>query len=287
MNLPAVATDVALLNKLHHTGKVVLVPTMGDLHTGHLSLVRHARKLADADGAAVCVSIFVNPLQFGPTEDYDTYPRQLEADCQVLADLADTCFAPSVATMYPTSQEIFVTAPLLGEELCGQQRKGFFTGVLTVVLKLLLLVRPTVAVFGEKDWQQLVLIRKMVHQLHLPIALVAMPTIRETDGLACSSRNKLLDTAERHKAHMLHEQLAKTAAAIAGGEPVSTVCGLARDKLAQAGFTVTYLECRQASSLAPWCGGAEKFVVLGAAHLGQVRLIDNEFGCLSTVQSQQ
>lgn len=278
MKLPAAATDTAALDKLHGTSKVVLVPTMGSLHAGHLSLVRQARQLADADGAVVCVSIFVNPLQFGPTEDYDTYPHQLDADRQALASLADTCFAPPVTVLYPTAQEIFVTAPRLGGELCGQHRPGFFTGVLTVVLKLFQLVRPAVAIFGEKDWQQLVLVRQLVRQLHLPVTIVAMPTIREADGLACSSRNTLLNAANRDKAPLLHEQLVATAAAIARGEAVTGTCAAARDSLNQVGFAVDYLECRQASDLESWPGGATQFVVVGAARLGQVRLIDNEPG---------
>jgi pantoate--beta-alanine ligase len=278
MNLPAVAITAADLDKLHAGKKVVLVPTMGSLHEGHLALVRKARELADRLDALVCTSIFVNPLQFGPSEDFDVYPRQLEADLDALAGLADTCFAPTTHEMYPQQQTVFVHCPELGGQLCGAHRPGFFEGVLTVVLKLFSLARPTVAVFGVKDYQQLVLIKNMTHQFHLNINIEAVATVRETDDLACSSRNALLEPSARENAPQLHSQLKGAVDAIAAGIDAQTACEKAIDGLAKTGFVVDYVECRMQESLEPWTGSTADFIVLGAARLGSVRLIDNIFG---------
>ncbi len=194
MSPPRLARGPAALARLHAGRPVILVPTMGALHEGHLSLLRRARAWADRrPGAVVCASVFVNPLQFGPKEDYGSYPRGLRRDLRLLAGLADSCYAPSVAAMYPEPQDVMVAPPPLGDELCGAFRPGFFTGVLTVVAKLLAQVSPAAAVFGEKDYQQLVLVKRMVRQLGFGCQVLAGPLVRERDGLALSSRNAYLE----------------------------------------------------------------------------------------------
>jgi pantoate--beta-alanine ligase len=201
---------------------VVLVPTMGALHDGHRALLRRARELA-GPGGAVAVSIFVNPLQFGPNEDLDSYPRTLDADlaaCQAAG--ADLVFAPSVREMYPQEQLIRVDPGPTGQILEGEFRPGFFHGVLTVVLKLFSLVRPDIAVFGQKDAQQLVLVRRMSADFGLGIAIEAVPTVRAADGLAMSSRNKYLSPEERAVAPVLYQALSAGAAA-AGGGPAAVI----------------------------------------------------------------
>jgi pantoate--beta-alanine ligase len=198
-------------------GPVVLVPTMGALHDGHLALLRRARELAGRSGA-VAVSIFVNPLQFGPNEDLDKYPRTLDADLAACeAEGVDLVFAPSVGEMYPQEQLVRVDPGPTGEILEGEFRPGFFHGVLTVVLKLFSLVRPDIAVFGQKDAQQLVLVRRMSADFGLGIEIEAVQTVRAADGLALSSRNKYLSPAERAVAPVLHRALAAGAAAASGG----------------------------------------------------------------------
>ncbi len=198
-------------------GPVVLVPTMGALHDGHLALLRRARELAGPAGT-VAVSIFVNPLQFGPNEDLDKYPRTLDADLAACeAEGVDLVFAPSVREMYPQEQLVRVDPGPTGEILEGEFRPGFFHGVLTVVLKLFSLVRPDTAVFGQKDAQQLVLVRRMSADFGLGIEIEAVQTVRAADGLALSSRNKYLSAAERAVAPVLHRALAAGAAAAQGG----------------------------------------------------------------------
>ena len=198
-------------------GPVVLVPTMGALHDGHLALLRRARELAGRSGA-VAVSIFVNPLQFGPNEDLDKYPRTLDTDLAACeAEGVDLVFAPSVREMYPQEQLVRVDPGPTGEILEGEFRPGFFHGVLTVVLKLFSLVRPDIAVFGQKDAQQLVLVRRMSADFGLGIEIEAVQTVRAADGLALSSRNKYLSPAERAVAPVLHRALAAGAAAASGG----------------------------------------------------------------------
>ena len=281
---PATARDIATLRRLHAGRDVIFVPTMGGLHAGHLALVHHARALANKRDAAVCVSVFVNPLQFGPAEDYDTYPRQLTTDLQTLAGLADTCFTPSTATIYPVPQEIQVSAPSLGSQLCGQDRPWFFTGMLTVVLKLFSLVRPRIAVFGSKDYQQLVLVRKMVTQLHLPIRIDAVNIVREDDGLALSSRNVNLNDNERKLAPALYQSLTTAAKSIARGTYATTACTTAREAIEYAGLKVIYVECRT-RDLEPWTGAQQDFIILGAAKLGATRLIDNVSGSVTSPAS--
>ena len=274
MTLPQLARDRAEIAKLHGKAPVILVPTMGGLHDGHLALVKKGRELAsEIPDALVCVSIFVNPLQFGPSEDFDIYPRRLEADLESLADLADTCFAPDSKTMYPEQQQIFVTAPGLGDELCGASRPGFFTGVLTVVLKLAELVNPAQMVFGAKDYQQMVLIKRMLTQLNLQVKLVTSPTVREQDGLALSSRNERLSAELRQVAPILHQALSTAAGQIRSGTLAAKACAASRAQLEAYGFEVDYVECR-ALDLTE-AEAANEFIVLGAATLGDVRLIDN------------
>lgn len=274
MSAVAVGRSRAEIARHHAKAPVVLVPTMGGLHAGHLALVKKARQLADKlGGAKVCVSIFVNPLQFGPSEDFAIYPRRLEADVAALAGYADTCFAPSAEAMYPQPQQVFVTAPALGAQLCGASRPGFFDGVLTVVMKLYELLRPTTMVFGEKDYQQLVLVRQMLRQLNTTVRIEAHPVVREADGLALSSRNERLGPKLRKVAPALAERLGAAAAAIKGGASAAEACADAREALAAAGFAVDYVECRALDLVGEHARDA--FVVLGAATLGDVRLIDN------------
>jgi pantoate--beta-alanine ligase len=262
---------------------LVLVPTMGALHDGHRALLRRARELA-GPGGAVAVSIFVNPLQFGPNEDLDRYPRSLETDLAACeAEGADLVFAPGVGEMYPQEQLVTVDPGTAGEIFEGEFRPGFFRGVLTVVLKLFSLVRPDVAVFGQKDAQQLVLVRRMSADFGLGIAVEAVPTVRAADGLALSSRNKYLSDAERAAAPALYRSLSAGAAAADGGP--RAVVDAATQVLADEGalFAVDYLALADARSYAPVRGDdfLGPAVLAIAARIGSTRLIDNvvmEFG---------
>lgn len=258
--------------------RIAFVPTMGNLHAGHLALVARGRELAER----VVVSIFVNPLQFGPNEDFDRYPRTLEADREKLAGVqADAVFAPSVAEMYPGGMEstVTVSVPGLSNILCGASRPGHFAGVATVVARLFNMVQPDVAVFGEKDYQQLAIIRRMVHELAFPVAIEGVPTRREADGLAMSSRNQYLTAAERAIAPRLYATLQDTAARLAAGQAeeetqFASLAAAGRQALESAGFRPDYYEIRTADSLAEARAGAP-LVVLAAAWLGATRLIDN------------
>lgn len=250
------------------------VPTMGNLHAGHVSLMELARQR----GRPVVASIFVNPLQFGAGEDFARYPRTLDADCEKLAAAGcDLVFAPDVAEMYPTAQTYTVQVPdALANDLCGAFRPGHFHGVATVVLKLFNLVQPRVAVFGQKDFQQLRVIRDLVQQFNLPIDIVAGETLREPDGLAMSSRNGYLSAAERAQAPQLQRALAGIATAIEQGNPdFETLTRTARRHLNMAGWQVDYLSVRDAGTLAAPGPDSRQLVVLGAAWLGTTRLIDN------------
>ncbi|MGH7541370.1 MAG: pantoate--beta-alanine ligase, partial [Gemmatimonadota bacterium] len=212
---------------------VALVPTMGALHEGHLSLIDAARDRA----GAVLVSVFVNPTQFGPSEDFERYPRDLERDVALAAERgASAVFAPSDEEMYPAPQTVWVEPGEAGERLCGRQRPGHFRGVLTVVAKLFSIVEPEVAVFGRKDFQQSVLVRRMVEELHLPVEIVVAPTVRDADGLALSSRNVYLSAVERRSARALSGGLRAMRLAFASGErdPVALEA-LARSALEEAG----------------------------------------------------
>jgi pantoate--beta-alanine ligase len=270
-------------------GRLVLVPTMGALHEGHRALLRRARELA-GPGGSVAVSIFVNPLQFGPNEDLDKYPRTLEADlvaCQ--AERADLVFAPGVRDMYPQEQLVRVDPGPAGEILEGAFRPGFFRGVLTVVLKLFSLVRPDAAVFGQKDAQQLVLVRRMSADFGLGVEVEAVPTVRAADGLALSSRNKYLSADERAVAPVLYRALC--AGAAAAGDGPAAVLAAAQTVLDGSGGPggtsprVDYLALADAGSYAPVRDDDPAFrgtaVLAIAARVGPTRLIDNvlvEFG---------
>ncbi|MBL6748957.1 MAG: pantoate--beta-alanine ligase [Nevskia sp.] len=254
---------------------VALVPTMGNLHAGHASLVKRARQL----GECVVVSIFVNPLQFGPHEDFERYPRTLAADAKLLeAEHADVVFAPAVADMYPAGYPPLTSVHVGGtvaETLEGDFRPGHFTGVATVVNILFNLVQPRVAIFGEKDWQQLQVIRRMVADLGMPVRIVGMPTLREADGLAMSSRNQYLQPDERARAPLLHAALQAVATATAEGRrDFDVLCAEQKAVLENAGFRPQYLEVRE-PDLTPPREDSARLVVLAAAHLGATRLIDN------------
>ncbi|HKU47112.1 MAG TPA: pantoate--beta-alanine ligase [Burkholderiales bacterium] len=243
--------------------EVAFVPTMGNLHEGHISLVQLARKHAPK----VAVSIFVNRLQFQPSEDFDQYPRTFERDCEMLeAEDVEFLFAPDEKVLYPEPQTFKVHPGPLGDELEGRFRPGFFEGVATVVLKLFNAVQPRAAVFGKKDYQQLMVIRRMVRQLDLPIEIVPGETVREKDGLAMSSRNNYLSPAERAEAPRLYQVLQKVKQGLSGTD--------AMQQLSKAGWKPDYVEVRRRSDLAiP--NPADSKVVLAAARLGATRLIDN------------
>ena len=259
----------------HQKGlSVGFVPTMGNLHDGHISLIKEARARCDV----VVVSIFVNPTQFGPNEDFDRYPRTLDADAAALVDAGtDLLFAPSVEEMYPLGQnQTWVDVDGLGDYLCGASRAGHFRGVTTVVSKLFNIVQPDVAVFGEKDFQQLAILRRMSEELLFPIKIVGASTSRESDGLARSSRNGFLSESERTLAPQLYQTLQQLKADIEAGE--QDYRGLEsryRDSLEQAGFQVDYLTVANARSLAPAGADDSDLVVAVAAKLGNTRLIDN------------
>lgn len=251
------------------------VPTMGNLHEGHLALVRRAR----ATRRKVIVSIFVNPLQFGPTEDFATYPRTLAADLEKLAAAeVEFVFAPTTAEMYARPQRVFVQPPpALADQLEGAYRPGFFTGVATVVLKLFNIVQPAAAVFGAKDLQQVRVVQAMVSELVLPIEILVEPTSRAPDGLALSSRNTYLDPTQREEAPRLARVLQGMADALRRGVTgIDALEDEARRELEAHGWHVDYLTIRDALDLAPPDDpGAGKLAVLGAARLGTTRLIDN------------
>ncbi|HMZ13125.1 MAG TPA: pantoate--beta-alanine ligase [Mycobacterium sp.] len=266
---PRAVADVT--RALRHTGRrVMLVPTMGALHDGHLALVRAAKRVP---GAVVVVSIFVNPLQFGPTEDLDAYPRTLDADLELLRDEGvEVAFTPTAAAMYPDGKRTTVHPGPLGSELEGATRPGHFAGMLTVVLKLLQIVRPDRAFFGEKDYQQLVLIRQMVADLNVDVQIVGVPTVREADGLAMSSRNRYLSPEERELAGALSSAL--LAGMYAGSGGAAPVLDTARAVLDEVpAIDVDYLELRGPNlEPAPPFGPARLLI---AARLGGTRLLDN------------
>ena len=257
---------------------LALVPTMGALHDGHLTLVRQAREHA----ARVAVSIFVNPLQFGVNEDLAAYPRQLAHDSRLLREAgADLLWAPTLGEMYPDGFGTAVSIPELDRVLCGLHRPGHFDGVATVVLKLFNQVGPDAALFGEKDWQQLTIIRRMARDLDLAFpragAIVGVPTVREPDGLAMSSRNRYLSVAERARATALNQAMRVAIGAIVAGDPVAGVLQHLCRTILAAGFDrIDYADVRTAETLDDlerWDGQAARLLV--AAHIGRTRLIDN------------
>lgn len=253
--------------------RVGFVPTMGNLHAGHISLIDEARRHADK----VVASIFVNPTQFGPSEDFDSYPRTLQADSEKLqAAQCDLLFAPSVDEMYPQKNRTWVDVDELGDHLCGASRPGHFRGVSTVVSKLFNIVLPDIACFGEKDFQQLAIIRRMVQDLFIPVQIIGVPTAREANGLAMSSRNGYLSAAQKDQASAIYATLQDLKARIQGGErDFAALVKLGTDRLAQAGFAVDYLTISNADTLAPASSPDSHLLIAVAAKLGATRLIDN------------
>jgi pantoate--beta-alanine ligase len=259
----------------HQREHVALVPTMGNLHEGHLSLVELAAEHAER----VVVSVFVNPTQFGEGEDYDEYPRTLKRDTQRLRKIdADVLFAPTVETVYPFGLEnaTMITVPGLTQNFCGASRPGHFDGVTTVVGRLFALVRPDVAVFGQKDYQQQLVIRHMTKDLGLPIRIITAPTIRDPDGLAKSSRNQYLTDEERSIAPQLYAALEAIGKQLQSGKrDFRALEKRASEALDAAGFKTDYVAIRRAANLEVPDRDCDEIVVLAAAHLGDARLIDN------------
>ncbi|WP_110947302.1 pantoate--beta-alanine ligase [Pseudomonas bohemica] len=255
--------------------RIALVPTMGNLHSGHTALVTKAAQRADF----VVASIFVNPLQFGPNEDLATYPRTLAADQEKLLQAGcHLLFTPSVEEMYPNgmADQTIVRVPMVSEGLCGGSRPGHFDGVSTVVSKLFNMVQPDIAIFGQKDFQQLAVVSTLVRDLNMPIQIIGEPTVRAADGLALSSRNGYLTEAERASAPALYRVIKQIGDALSEGDSNhEQLLADGRKQLERAGFRPDYLEIRHAVSLRPAVAGDEDLVVLGAAFLGKTRLIDN------------
>ena len=275
MTTIAPLTTVAEVRALRPSlGRVALVPTMGCLHEGHLALVRQAKTLADT----VVVSIFVNRLQFGPNEDFERYPRTLPRDLELLAaEGVRHAFAPSETEMYPEPQTYTVAPPPEHTDILeGAVRPGHFRGVATVVTKLFGIVQPEVALFGKKDYQQLMVLRNLVRQLALPVTIVAGETVRAPDGLALSSRNTYLSEAERAEAPRLYRVLTRIAQAVrAGATDHARLETEAMAELAAHGWQPDYVTVRRRADLQPPAPGEQELVVLGAARLGSTRLIDN------------
>ncbi|MGR4976691.1 pantoate--beta-alanine ligase [Pseudomonas sp. LARHCG127] len=255
--------------------RIAFVPTMGNLHSGHVALVTKAAQRADF----VVASIFVNPLQFGAGEDLDKYPRTLAADQEKLLQAGcHLLFAPSVEEMYPDGMtgQTRVSVPQLSEGLCGASRPGHFEGVATVVSKLFNMVQPDLAVFGQKDFQQLAVIRALVHDLNMPIQIIGEPTVRAEDGLALSSRNGFLSPDQRAVAPVVYRALNQIAEAIKQGQrDFPALIGAQLKQLEAAGLRPDYLEIRHAKTLRPASSGDRDLVILVAAFLGTTRLIDN------------
>lgn len=266
--LPAVAKTAAELQEIAGGKEIALTPTMGGLHEGHVSLARLAKTLAPVN----VVSVYVNPMQFGPGEDFNEYPRSMAADCEKLRGVADVVFAPD--TLYPDPQTVRISLPPIAGELCGQFRPGFFEGVSLAVCKLFNMTQPRAAVFGLKDFQQLHIVRVVTKQLGFLIDIVAGPTAREEDGLAMSSRNAYLSVSERERAALLPHVLRAGAEKINAGKEPEAVAKQAAQDLQSGGFAVDYVEARDYETLgAPVAD--KKIIMLAAATLGRARLIDN------------
>jgi pantoate--beta-alanine ligase len=253
--------------------KIGFVPTMGALHAGHLSLITSAKQQCDT----VIASIFVNPAQFAPHEDFDRYPRQHEKDTELLESAgAHAVFIPNMAEIYPSGFKTTVPVGSLGDILEGQARPGFFNGVALVVKRLLLLVQPDIAVFGEKDYQQLLVVRQLVNNLNIPTIIIAAPIVRETDGLAMSSRNVYLTPEQRTIAPHLYRTLEMLQAQLQQNKPIQDLQEQARAALLEAGFTqVDYITVCDGLTLEPLSSLTPQARILAAVHLGTVRLIDN------------
>ena len=278
MNIPVVRTIAALRAKMavwrRERRTVALVPTMGALHAGHLVLVQEGLQRADR----VVVSVFVNPTQFGPQEDFSHYPRVETLDRDQLATIgASLLFAPTVTEMYPEGFSTKITVTGVSEGLCGTFRPAYFTGVATVVTKLLFQSLPDMALFGEKDYQQLQVIRQLVRDLDIPVAIISVPTVREFDGLALSSRNLSLSPEERRRAMTLYQALEEVSRAVFAGVQAALATDSARIRVLNAGFnSIDYLEVCDAKTLTPLKGKIRRPArVLAAAWLGKTRLIDN------------
>lgn len=270
------------LKPLRSEQRIALVPTMGNLHDGHLELVKMAKQQADI----VVVSIFVNPTQFGEGEDFDSYPRTLEDDVAKLATVsADYVFAPSIDEMYPVlPPPTSVLAGAITTQLCGQSRPGHFDGVGIVVSKLFNIVQPNVAIFGQKDYQQLTIIKQLVRDLSYPIEIISAPIVRAADGLALSSRNQYLSAAERKVAPVLHQELKRLAQQLMAGNDqheLKSLLAETRKRLTDAGFTIDYLELKTeqldtVDNVESLKENNQKLIILVAAWLGRARLLDNE-----------
>lgn len=275
MNVEVVDTVAGLRERLRGAPSVGLVPTMGNLHAGHVALVRACR----ARCGTVVVSIFVNPTQFGPSEDFQSYPRTLEADlAQLEREQVDVAFVPGVEEMYPcgAASPVSISVPALAETLCGASRPGHFDGVATVVAKLFNIVAPHEAFFGEKDWQQLTVIRAMANALNMAVRVVGVPTVRAPSGLALSSRNAYLSAAEREQAAAIYRCLCTAAAAIRAGErDYAALEAKGCRELANAGLAPEYVAVRDAERLQPASAETTTLRILAAARLGGARLIDN------------
>lgn len=251
---------------------IALVPTMGAIHAGHLSLVALASSKADR----VVASLFVNPLQFGPREDFKAYPRDEASDAAKLADAgADLLYAPDASEMYPPGFSTKISVADLTEDLCGAARPNHFDGVATVVAKLLLQCGPDIAIFGDKDYQQLLVIKRLVRDLDIPVKILGGAIVREDDGLALSSRNAYLSPADRKIAPVLYQTICDVAADLAQGRGADDASEAARFKLEAAGFRVAYVAVRNPDTLEPLHGPVKEARVLAAVHLGKTRLIDN------------
>lgn len=270
------------LKPLRSEQRIALVPTMGNLHDGHLELVKIAKQQADI----VVVSIFVNPTQFGEGEDFDSYPRTLDEDVAKLATVgADYVFAPSIDEMYPVlPPPTSVLAGAITTQLCGQSRPGHFDGVGIVVSKLFNIVQPDVAIFGQKDYQQLAIIKQLVRDLSYPIEIVGAPIVRAADGLALSSRNQYLSAAERQMAPILHQELQRLAQQLMAGNDQHELKSLLAEthtRITDAGFTIDYLELKTeqldtVDNVESLKENNQKLIILVAAWLGRARLLDNE-----------
>ncbi len=252
--------------------RVAFVPTMGNLHAGHLQLVREAKKHADK----VVVSVFVNPTQFGIHEDLANYPRTESRDCELLAaEGCDVVFLPSVETIYTPTAQTTVNVSVVSQNYCGASRAGHFDGVATVVCKLFNIVQPNVALFGLKDFQQFVVIQTLVRDLHLPIDIIGVPTVREIDGLAMSSRNGYLSENERENAPKIYHILQQARANLIAGKTIVDVETCAISALTHAGFDVDYFNVARRSDLQFATLNDKELIILVAAKLGKTRLIDN------------
>jgi pantoate--beta-alanine ligase len=279
-----IKTIEELRTVLKNQANIAFVPTMGNLHAGHIQLVEIAKQHAKC----VVVSLFINPLQFGPTEDFASYPRTLEADCEKLkAAGTSIVFTPSVMEMYPQmtenksdgiqlNQSMTISPPPIANELCGASRPGHFSGVATVVLKLFNMVQPNVAVFGQKDFQQLFIIKQLVKQFNLPINVIGVDTVREPSGLAMSSRNGYLTDTQRASASQLYGILQNIVKSVkAGNNDYLQLEQQAKQTLNDHGWLADYISIRSSLTLMPATSADNQLVVLGAAKLGNTRLIDN------------